>query len=323
MRLELPVAVENPTGGEAQALWDDVEKEREAGIALPLATEAPAVSADAPDTDATVEVVDAALEKPPAAETVVAVDPYAGLSPEIKAKLDRIDALERSVGTIGQLEQRFKTAEGRVTAMQRELDVAKKAATVATVAPTAAQIVAAKASTDKWDALKGDFPEWADATEQFVKAELAGLTPKQTATLTPEQVEAMVEQRMTAMRAETAKALEHARVDGKYDTWRETVNSDEFLRWHAAQTPAIQALSSSTQGRDAIRMLDLFHEAKAQPADAVAAARAAKLAAAASNKPGPSAANVTKTVDEMSPQEIWDYERKRAAKKGSERGLHY
>jgi hypothetical protein len=79
----------------------------------------------------------------------------------------------------------------------------------------------------------------------------------------------------------------------------------------------------SEKGRDAIRMLDLFAEAKAKPVSAVQQERAAKLAAAASNKPNGAATPAAKSVEDMSPAELWEYERKRSASKGRDRGLSY
>lgn len=310
-----------------QKIWDELAAEREAEKS-PSTDEVKTEAKTDEETEAAIEAedktteVEAKSEETPAKQETKEEDPFAGLPPAVRERLQRLEAVEAQLAELPKLQQQVKTAEGRVAAMQREMDVAKHAAKSVGDAPTAAQIAAAKGDTKKWDALKEDFPEWADATEQFVKAQIAGLTPQQTQGLTPEQVQQLVEQRVTAVRDEAMKAVEEARVDGKYENWRDEVKTAEFATWFEAQKPDIKALAQSPKGRDAIRLMDLYHGAKSSSAEQVAQSRANKLAAAVSTKPTP-AASANKTVDQMSPAELWEYERKRAAKKAAARGLTY
>lgn len=305
----------------AQALWDEVAQEREAGE--PPSTEQDQVTkADAnTDLDEPKQENDGEQEEKPAVEAKKEPDPFEGLPQAVKDRLLKLDALESQVSQIPQLVQTVKTAEGRVAAMQRELDVAKQAAKAVGNAPTNAQIAAAKQSTEKWDLLKEEFPEWADATAEYVAATLAGFSPQQVQQLDPAEVEKLIEQRLERERVQMAQAVEEAKVEAKYEDWREIVKTDDFTNWFSAQTAEVQALAQSTKGRDAVRMLDLFHKAKETPASAVQQERAAKLAAAVNKKPG--SASVTKSVEEMTPQELWNYEAQRARKRGAERGLTY
>lgn len=322
----------------AQALWDSVATEREAGESSPSealeAAENPtsgdvsgvqhdANSEDA--TDAQASAAEEAKDKAAPAEPQAAIeDLYEGLSPKLKARFQALEALERQVQQIPALTQRVNTAEGRVAAMQRERDVAKQAATVVKDAPSTAQIAAAAVSTEKWDSLKADFPEWADATEQFLNSKLAKLTPQTPVEgADPQKIAELVEQRVNAVRAEMAKVVEEAKVEGKHANWREDINSDGFVKWFKVQQPEVQALANSPKGRDAIRMLDLYQEALAKPVDKTHQERANKLAAAVSTKPGSASVSVAKSVDDMTPEELWDYEAKQATKRGKERGLIY
>jgi hypothetical protein len=205
------------------------------------------------------------------------------LSPALKARLEKLDALEANQTA---LLQQVKTAEGRVAAMQREFDVAKNAAKAVGDAPTAAQIAAAKGSTEKWDSLKTDFPEWADATEQFVKAQLAGLTPSADArALIPKDGR-------KSSRSVVARCVPRWRARSKRRRLKASTRTgartsipmaSEVVR---GAKPEVKALARSDKGRDAIRMLDLYQEALAKPADKVQQERANKLAAAVSSKPG-------------------------------------
>ena len=101
----------------------------------------------------------------------------------------------------------------------------------------------------------------------------------------------------------------------KHKNWRQDVNTPEFASWFAVQGADVQALANSTNGFDAIDMLDRFHADKAKPVADVQSERKQKLAAAVTTKPG-SAGKVTKTFDEMSAAEQWEYmakERDRSA----------
>lgn len=303
-----------PDAASAKALWDEVTQEREAGTppSTPEVVEAPEVIAETtPETTPETTAPAASTDTP---------DPFAGLSPAVRARLEKLDALETQLAVIPQLSQSLRTAEGRVAALQREMDAAKAAAKV-TTAPTTAQIEAAGASTKKWDELRGDFPEWAEATEQFVKASLSGLTAKQVEGMTPEAVEALVQQRLQAERASTTEQIEHAKVEGKYESWKEVINTPQFVEWYGKQPQEIRALGASPQGRDAIKLLDTYHEAIAAPAAKVQEARKNRLQAAVTARPGAAATATAKTVDQMSQQELWEHERKQSARKHA--GLTY
>lgn len=288
-----------------QAVWDDVAKEREAG--------------EPPSTPTAKPPEEPKAEAPPP-EAAPATDPFEGLSPELKARLAKVDQLEAAIAVIPQLQQTLRTAEGRVAAMQREIDVAKNTAKAVQDAPSHAQIKAASGDTQKWTSLKQDFPEWADATEQFVRSELAGLTPPPAQSIAPEEVERIVQQRTGETRDQLTRQIEEAKVEGKYENWLEDINSKDFATWLPLQTPELQALASSNKGRDAIKLLDAYKQTVKAPAVDVQQSREEKLAAAVTNRPN-SSAPTGKTVDQMTPKELWDYEAKRAAKR--DQGLTY
>ncbi len=303
---------------DAQALWNTLAEERAEPSEAKEFIEAESTETENPaeattEADATEATQQAEDEK---------TDPFDALPPEVRARLAQLDTLAAQVAELPKLAQSVKTAEGRVAAMQRELDVARNAAKAVREAPTQAQISAASADTTKWAKLQDDFPEWAEATEQYVKAQLAGLTPQQAQAFDPAEVDARIEQRLEAERKSMAALVEEAKVEGKYPDWKDTVNGDEFKTWYAAQPADIQALANSPAGRDAIKLIDRFESAKAAPAEQVVAERKSKLAAAVTTKPGSPGARTTKSVDDMTPQELWDYEARKAQKRKTN-GLTY
>jgi hypothetical protein len=288
---------------EAQAMWNEEATKLDAGDQTP-AFEAAAPVPETPPQE---------TPEPQAAapEPEAPVDPLAGLPEEVKIALGKITQLEQANA---QLLHHVKTAEGRVAAMQREFQQGRQAATSVDAAPSQGQMAAAAKNPEKWEQLKQDFPEWAGAMEEYVGSKLSGMEPGVKATDIVEYV-----QRQIAAERETMKvAIEEARVEGKYENWRDTVNTPDFAAWYALQPAEVKALADSTAARDAIRMLDLFHVAKAKPASEIKQERGARLAAAATTRPGQTPP--PKTLDDMSPEEVWNYEAKRREEQLAKRG---
>jgi hypothetical protein len=309
------------TGEQAQALWNEVAAERVEDHLAPLEIASEVAKENATETSAA--TTEAAGETPAkeadgALAKAADEDPFAGLSPAVVERLKRLDGLESQLAQIPVMQRTLSEAQGRVAAMQRELAQAKSAAKATDSAPSAAQIAAASKSTEKWSALKSDFPEWADATEEYVKASLAGMTPQQSAGLTPEQVEQRIEERAQAMLREA----EMEKVTDRHGNWQTTVNSPDFRTWFQAQDQSTQALAASPKARDAIQMLDLFNRAKAAPADQVVQQRNNKLSAAVTTRPTGAAKATSKTPDQMTPAELWEFERGQATKRRTN-GLTY
>lgn len=292
-----------------QELWDQEAKKLDAGDESP----AEGFQADAPGADEALPQDDDTQAQ---AQPEQQADPLAGLSDVVRAKLAQIDQLAQSNT---QLMQHVRSAEGRVAAMQRELQQAKAAqqSVAPQDAPTQGQMAAAAANPQKWEQLKADFPEWAGAMEEYVTAKL-GSVPRGAPGLTPEQVQELVQQQVSQTKAEMTRAIEEARVEGKYENWREVINTPEFAQWFSVQAPELRALADSSAARDAIRLLDTFHQAKAKPAAEIRQERGARLAAAATTRPGQTPP--PKTLGDMSPEELWNYEAAKREKTKAQRG---
>ena len=258
------------TSEEAQNLWNEEASKLAAGddsLAVdPIAT--------APETP------QAELQLEPEQEE----DPYAGLSPTLRAKLAQIDELAQANA---QLLHHVKTTDGRVAAMQREAQQARQVAVQD--APSQTAIASAAKNPEKWDQLKQDFPEWAGAMEEYVAAKIGMIAN-----------------------------IEEARIEGKYEDWKTTVNTPEFASWFAVQSFDVKALAESPQSKDAIKMLDMFSDSRTRSASDIRQERGARLAAAATTRPGQTPP--PKTIGDMSPAELWNYEAKKRERELKERG---
>lgn len=287
---------------EAQKLWNEEANKLDAGDQTP----AFGSQASAPETPP-----QETLEPEAASIQAQAADPLAGLPEEVKLALSKITQLETANA---QLLHHVKTAEGRVAAIQREFQQGRQAATSVDAAPSQGQMAAAAKNPEKWEQLKQDFPEWAGAMEEYVGSKLSGMQSGVQAM----QVVDYVQQQLAAERASMKTAIEEARVEGRYEDWRETVNTPEFAQWFAIQSNEVKALADSSAARDAIKMLDMFHNLKAKPATEIKQERGARLAAAATTRPGQTPP--PKTLDDMSPEELWNYEAKKREEQLAKRG---
>jgi hypothetical protein len=102
----------------------------------------------------------------------------------------------------------------------------------------------------------------------------------------------------------------------------ETVKvSPEFKEWRKTQSTEVNALGASDIAADAVQMLDLFKASQAAvvasagstDADALQAARAQRLKAAAG--PAPRSTQAAKSGGELTPKEIWAQEAAERAKR--------
>lgn len=305
---------------EAQKLWNEEAAKLEADVPAP-AFEAQGTAPVDPPQDTIEDPAAAAAQAAAAAGDQSqaqnqagqqAADPLASLPEPVKQALAKITELEQANA---QLLHHVKTAEGRVAAMQREFQQSRQAATTVNDAPSQGQMAAAAKNPEKWEQLKQDFPEWASAMEEYVGSKLSGIQP---GGVQATQVVDYVQQQLATERANLQAAIEEAKVEGKYENWRTTVNSPEFAQWFAIQAADVKALADSKNGRDAIKMLDMFSSVKAKPAAEIQQERAARLAAAAMTRPGQTPP--PRTLDDMSPEELWNYEAKKREEQKARQG---
>lgn len=286
---------------EVQNLWDEEASKLNADGD----TSASDSLAAAPETPQDLDLEQAQIE------TEQPEDPLAGLSLTVRAKLAQIDDLAQANA---QLLHHVKTTEGRVAAMQREAQQARQAAMQD--APTQTAISSAAKNPEKWEQLKQDFPEWAGAMEEYVASKIG--MPSQQQSLSPEAVAQFVQQEVANTKAEMGRLMEEARIEGKYENWRETINTTEFAQWFTVQNPQTRALADSPIAKDAIKMLDLFSAAQTRSAGDIKQERGARLAAAATTRTGQTPP--PKTLGDMSPAELWNYEAKKRERELKERG---
>jgi hypothetical protein len=236
------------------------------------------------------------------------VDPLAGLPTELR---DRLDRLEKDNAD---LRNHVRSAEGRVAAIQREREEQRRQAEV--VAPSSVEVAKATANPEKWNQLKQDFPEWAEAMEEYV-ASRVGQNPQG---VSPDQLQNLVQERTEIIRAEAMEAIEYAKLETKHEDWKETINSEAFATWLKVQPIDTYNLINSPKAADAVKVINLFKADAKTPTSTTVAdiknQRKSLLSNAVVTKPGES--RPSKTLDSMTPDELWKYEARQREKKNSQ-----
>lgn len=127
--------------------------------------------------------------------------------------------------------------------MQEMLTAASKtAAAHVSDAPTQSQVQEAMANPQEWESLKGEFPEWANATEKYMDAKLAALKAPQA--LDPDAVDRRVQEKLAPeidrVRQEVKAELIDLRMQSHHKDWSRVINSPEFLSWEKTLPPEEQ-----------------------------------------------------------------------------------
>ena len=294
----------------AQQLWDQ-ELAATSGntdaAAAPAPTATPAAQ-PAVTTPTSTPAPAAATPAAAAPAATTAEDPYAGLHPAVRSKLESVDGLT----------QRLRNAEGHIGGLTSEnkriageLAAAQAAAKTSTTAPTATQMQAAQVSGEKWKELKDQFPEWADALEE----RLSQVQPAQpNLDELRNQIRGELTQQLTTditakVSAELSAKTEDRLVNVAHRGWKDTVKTQEFTDWYAKQPADVQALGASPVAEDAINLLDQFKAQRVATIDpgAIKQQRQQRLQDAANVARGNSSVPPVTSPDNMTDEQYWNY----------------
>lgn len=218
--------------------------------------------------------------------------------PAEQALMDKISGLE---SMLGQVTQRLRNAEGHIGGLNSQLKQQVQTAQQVTArggeAPTAGEIRAAQANPEKMNALKRDYPEFADAMESALNERLSALEQRLATQQQPAQQPGVSAEEIASLRSEMAVEIRHP-------GWKDRVQTPEFVGWLRRQPREVQMLAASDSPQDAVRLLDLHGEASTS----VTSQRTQRLASAAAIPSGRSGSNTrAKAVEDMTPQEYWAY----------------
>ena len=258
----------------ADAIWAELEAE-ESGEKPPDGT---SVSKDAPDgaAGAAAATTEEPGKKEPGAEGEAAAgkeEPGAGdeidwskVDPRVKAAYDA--TAKKAVDA----EHAFKSQQGRSNALQRRLDsviAGKDPGSEAADDPSKTEQAeqtrqqreqAAQARTERWNELKADYPEIAEALSPILggfQDEIAGLV-KENRRLTA-ALNTVGEERQDARHADEEAAVMEAHPD-----YEELQDSDDLIEWIASRPAYVRAVAGENAEHivDSEAVIDLLDDYK-------------------------------------------------------------
>lgn len=267
---------------EAQKIWNQLDADENN-----TSPTAPAV----PEPVVTAPVV---VEDPPADKA----DDKSSPAPGEQLLMDKVNGLESQ---LSQALARLRNAEGHIggltSQLKQQLQAAQQTAANGSDAPSASEIRAAQGSAEKMAALRRDYPEFADAIDSVLNERVGHLERK---IAEARQQSAATEPVVTAQ--DISQLRSELLVESRHPGWQQRVQQPEFGGWLKRQPREVQLLADSRDPQDAVRLLDLHNEAvKPKPNNKNLDA----AAALPSGRPG--AATRQKSLDDMTPDELWAY----------------
>lgn len=271
---------------EAKKIWDQLDAE-DAGHAQPQTDESNDFPEDAAPTDTTSQA--------PAAQADATKTGDDTAPTGEQSLLDKIAGLE---SMLGQVTQRLRNAEGHIGGLGSQLKQQQQLAAQVSAkggdAPSASEIREAQGSARAMEALKRDYPEFAEAMEAALNEQLSALKASQP----------QVPQQPGVTTDDIARLRSEMAVEIRHPGWQDRVKTPEFIGWMQRQPREVQMLAASESPQDAVRLLDLHSDAM----KSASTQRNQRLNSAAAIPSGRSGSNIrAKAVEDMTPQEYWRY----------------
>ena len=183
------------------------------------------------------------------------VDPWDGVPQVVR---DQLEAVSGKLNSVDKISDRIRNIEGHIGGLSSQVKqfvaASKAVAKTGVDAPTEAQIEKAAESSEKWQAIKEDYPDWAEALEERLAQEKRAVPDLDGI---QKRVDESVGSINNTLRAELRRAHETI-VEIKHPDWRKDVNTKEFKSWFESQPTDLKALAASENAADAIRLLDVY-----------------------------------------------------------------
>ena len=208
------------------------------------------------------------------------VDEWAGVSPALRKTIESISG---RLSTLDTIDQRLRSAEGRIGSVQQAVFEQRKAAEEAAKrvkdAPTKEQMAQAAKSERAWEDLKDEFPEFSEALHDEITS------MRKAAEALKQDIETLRTMQNSGSQHDVEKLqreIDVKLVSVKHPGWQQTVKSDEFGQWLQAQDQAVQqTFLYATDPVECIAVLDAFAGSNTEGgAQGITASRQRRLEAA-------------------------------------------
>ena len=237
------------------------------------------------------DVAVAQVEKPKVVAEQSEVESKEEAPAEVVKEEEKPDPIKELMARFEKIENRTRNVEGHIggltsglKSLNETLAASKAAAKEVSEAPTQAQVKEAMENPKEWEALKGDFPEWAQATEKLLDSRLGSSKTDDFQKI----LEAKLEETTTRITEKVRHEAGLEALNVAFPDWTADVNTPEFAEWYEQQDDAVKALSASPKPTDAAKMMRLFSNRKPKPVEEpkqdLAASRQERMKAAITPK---------------------------------------
>ena len=182
-----------------------------------------------------------------------------GLSPEALSTIESkiTSAIEQK------LSGRLRNLEGNFGGIKQKLDMMATAQAATkqsgSEAPTSQQIKEASTDGEKMQALREDFPEFADALDELRSQESSHAKALKGETEALQGKLSAAERYVRSTATELQKLQQIRYLDKAHPDWEDVIQTEEYTNWLYNQPPhVIDAANNSLNARDAIEVLNAF-----------------------------------------------------------------
>ena len=252
--------------------------------------------------------------EPEVSEPEPVEDPWAGVNPALRKTIENMN---NQLSGIENISNRLKQAENRVGSIQNKMHATEKAVKAAESVPTEKELLDAAKTKEKWADMEKEFPEFASAFEGRLKAELAahsaGLAKNQPDI---ESIRSEIQNNfnndLQQHKAALNDQMEQRIISLKHPGWQTTKDSQEFKDWFVKQDKSFQYRAVNERTAEAaIDTLDKFvaDSSSTQRPSEIKRSREKRLETSQPMKTNK--LKRPKSVDDMTPEEFWNYQGKK------------
>tara|TARA_R110001606_G_scaffold34752_1_gene102073 strand:- start:1775 stop:2686 length:912 start_codon:yes stop_codon:yes gene_type:complete len=229
-----------------QAFNEFAEPEHETAIATDEPIEAEVEDETEAETEAEAEVE---TEAEVIAEPTT--DIWANATEEQRAAMEAVRR-ERA-----EIEHRYKSDEGRVSALQRKINDLEARQQPAPVAISQA----APVSDEGIDSFREDYPDIANAVDKMVQSKMT--TEREGFSQAMRQMQQQMDQAIQPFQESEQKRFidtQMQELESSHPDWREVAQSTDFIEWLNVQPDPVRAMFTSDSARDASYLVGSFKQ---------------------------------------------------------------
>jgi hypothetical protein len=240
----------------------------------------------------------APAEQAAAPEAAANKDPYADLPDDIRNEIVGLKTI------LSQTTGRLRNAEGHIGGLRSQImqataaQQAQLAQMAKAAAPTTGELARAEQDPEAMRQLQEDYPEFGAAMKAALREQMTAFREEMKAAIPQPQAQqaGITADHLQALRSELT-------VEARHPGWKDTVSTPAFAGWLQQQPREVQMLASSSDARDAIRLLDIQRDTEQQSTKQ----RTQRLASAAAIPSGRANTAREKPVEQMNKAEYWAY----------------